>query len=69
MMDGEGGAPLDPRHYCATCEHIRHVTEADRTYYFCSRLGWTTLPRWRFQCWSPRPLGTPMPRLTRTGGS
>jgi hypothetical protein len=61
---------VDPRQYCATCQHIRHVTEdGGGTYYLCSRLGWPTKPRWRFHCWVPRAPGVPMGRLFAVGDS
>lgn len=56
---------MDPRQYCATCRHIVHVRDGrGASGFFCSRLGWRTEPRWRFQCWSPRPRQEKMPRRT-----
>lgn len=39
-------------HFCATCQHLRHER---RGKFVCARLGYETRPRWKFNCWSPRP--------------
>jgi hypothetical protein len=38
-------------HFCATCQWIKHTGPGEFT---CSRLGYRTQPRWKFNCWSPR---------------
>lgn len=60
---------MDSRQYCATCRYIVHVRDqSGTTGFFCRRLGWRTEPRWRFQCWSPRPRHEKIPRRM-TGSS
>lgn len=44
---------MDRFHCCATCIHYR-VEKKDKTTYLCSRLGYQTNPKYKFNCWTPK---------------
>ncbi len=59
MHDRSPSAPhFDQRerdvHFCATCYHIKPIHKANRVHFMCSRLGYETQPKWKFNCWTPR---------------
>nr|WP_147533731.1 hypothetical protein [Bacillus marasmi] len=41
-------------HACATCVHFRSVKVSSGMSYLCCRLGYTTQPKYQFQCWTPK---------------
>lgn len=51
-------------HFCATCQHIQvrpAASPGDPVKFFCARLGYETKPRYKFNCWTPRPAFLPAP--------
>lgn len=44
---------MDRFHCCATCVHFK-VEKNPRTTYRCSRLGYDTNPKYKFNCWDPK---------------
>lgn len=44
---------MDRFHCCATCKHFR-VEKNSKTTYSCSRLGYETNPKYKFNCWDPK---------------
>ncbi|WP_253702039.1 hypothetical protein [Bacillus sp. FJAT-27445] len=41
-------------HCCATCQHFRAEKKIEGMKYFCTRLGYETKPKYKFNCWSPK---------------
>ncbi|HEU4965300.1 MAG TPA: hypothetical protein VFV52_15835 [Bacilli bacterium] len=41
-------------HCCATCRHFAQEKGQQGMRYFCSRLGFDTMPNYQFNCWNPK---------------
>lgn len=41
-------------HVCATCVNFLAVKNENRMRYFCERLGYETMPNYKFNCWEPK---------------
>jgi len=41
-------------HCCATCIHYKVERKQYGMRRYCSRLGYETDPKWKFNCWTPK---------------
>ncbi|WP_084600158.1 hypothetical protein [Pontibacillus litoralis] len=49
----EKGASMRDFHCCATCVHFKVEKTSQGVRRYCSRLGYETNPKWKFNCWKP----------------
>ena len=41
-------------HFCASCKHFEAKRVNRQIQYHCKRLGFKTMPDYKFNCWDPK---------------